>query len=235
MFDGMAARPRRFRARSPVRGTRCLIGLALAGVALACSRSDGAGSSTSTLGNDERGAAGASAALDSSEGDAAAEPAPSPADASAADAACSGAECENSCRCATLEGFIEDVGEYDTERTSLECRCSAEACPASVAEAEQVMCNRQLQLGVQRREGCGKVVIADANGFAGDAWVFERALESSDAAAASERLVGAIEFADIASAPCNTYVWVAGSDFDCEEIVTCQLCGDSPIPAPPCE
>ncbi|HTV17603.1 MAG TPA: hypothetical protein VMG12_03005, partial [Polyangiaceae bacterium] len=96
-------------------------------------------------------------------------------------------ECQISCRCSTLEDFIDDVGEYNTERTSLECRCSAETCPSSIAEAEQTMCNRPLAMyfPVERREGCGKVVIADANGLAGDAWVFERPLESTDAGDAS--------------------------------------------------
>ena len=147
------------------------------------------------------------------------------------------ADCQGSCRCSTLEDFIDDVGEFNTELSSLECRCSAETCPSTVAEAEQIMCNRSPLSPVVRREGCGRVMIVDANGLAGEAWIFERPLASTDAGAASERLIGAGQFGDVAFAPCQTYQWIAGRSFECEDFTTCQLCGDQPAlpPAPACE
>lgn len=147
------------------------------------------------------------------------------------------AECQGSCRCSVLEDFIDDVGEYNTERSSLECRCSAETCPSSIAEAEQVMCSRSSFLPVVRREGCGRVMIVDANGLAGEAWIFERPLESADAGGAGERLIGAGQFGDITFAPCQTYQWIAGRSFECDDFTVCQLCGDEPAypPVLPCE
>lgn len=147
------------------------------------------------------------------------------------------AECQSSCRCSELEDFRAEYASYETERTPLECRCSSETCPSSIAEAELSMCNRDLALPVSRREGCGMVVIADNNGLFGDAWIFEQPQAAPDAGAAGGRLVGALHFGDVPFAPCQAYTWVAGSSFECDDVVTCHLCGDptSGIPAPPCE
>ena len=83
------------------------------------------------------------------------------------------AECEGSCRCSVLESLSEYSGLYETERTSLECRCSAETCPSTVEEAEQLMCSRFGS--VVRSEGCGRVTIAYANGATGESWVLAHA------------------------------------------------------------
>jgi len=147
------------------------------------------------------------------------------------------AQCQSTCRCSVLEGFRAEYDAYNTERSSLECRCSTETCPSSVAEAERIMCSRASFFPVVRREGCGRVMVVDANGLAGDAWIFERPLESTDAGGAGERLIGAGQFGDVPSPACQAYEWVAGASFDCEEATVCQLCGDESAipPAPPCE
>ena len=82
------------------------------------------------------------------------------------------------------------------------------------------------------------VAIADNNGLFGTAWIFEQPPESTDAGAAGDRLVGAVQFGDITFRPCQTYAWVAGRSFDCEDVVTCHLCGDPGAAfgaPPPCE
>ena len=141
--------------------------------------------------------------------------------------------CQSDCRCSILEDFIEDVGLYATARTSLDCRCDAESCPTSLPQAEQLMCGRGYG-GVQRIEGCGRVLVVDRNGYAGDGWVFE-ALLKVPGDLTSLGLVGAIKFGDVHFAPCQTSAWVAGRDFDCDSAVACQLCGESPgDPVPPC-
>jgi hypothetical protein len=141
--------------------------------------------------------------------------------------------CQNDCRCASVDGQIEP-------RTSLECICSVEDCPSSIEEAEQRLCSSASfppEPAVLRRVGCGMVIVIDANGFSGTGWVFEQPLESADAAATAPRLVGSTRFSDASSETCDPHVWFAGPDFyECEEFVTCQLCGDSPGPEyPPCE
>jgi hypothetical protein len=51
----------------------------------------------------------------------------------------------------------------------------------------------------------------------------------------SATLVGAYQYSDVSSPPCDTGGWIAGRDgFNCAEVVTCQLCGSSSTPAPPC-
>lgn len=138
--------------------------------------------------------------------------------------------CRNDCRCASVDGQIDP-------RTSLECICSVEACPSSIEEAEQRLCNASPppEPAVQRLVGCGLVVVIDRNGYSGTGWVFEQPLESTDAAA--PRLVGSTRFSDATSETCEPFVWSAGPDFfECEELVSCQLCGASPGPEyPPCE
>ena len=136
------------------------------------------------------------------------------------------AECEGSCRCSVLEGLNEDFGLYETERTSLECRCSAETCPSTVAEAEQLICSRSSSRSVQRLEGCGRVMIDMANGATGEAWIFERPLASVDAGGASERLIGGHQFSDVPSGPCHTFLWIAGRGFDCDDVTACRPCDD---------
>ena len=143
-------------------------------------------------------------------------------------------ECQSDCRCSVLDDYHAEDGSYTTERTSLDCRCSKETCPATIAEAEQLQC---LRTGiVERRVGCGKVFVVDGGGLYGDGWLFEPPLESTDGGAASPRLIGAYQFTDAATGPCQTGGWVAGIEFDCESAVACQVCGESfPTPVPPCE
>lgn len=127
-------------------------------------------------------------------------------------------------------------------RDSLECRCTLESCPSTLEEAEQSMCavTSAFLPAVQRLVGCGMAVVIDRNGFSGYAWVFEQPNESSDAATAAG-LVGASKFSDVDSFdPCPTSSWIAGRYFfeecDAADVVTCQLCGDSPGPEyPPCQ
>lgn len=138
--------------------------------------------------------------------------------------------CQNDCRCPSVDGEIQF-------RTSLECICSLEGCPASIEEAEQLLCSNTSGppvAAVQRVVGCGMVMVVDRNGFSGSSWVFEQSLESTGA----PRLVGSGRFSDASSEACDPFVWGAGRDFyECEEeVVTCQLCGDSPgLEYPPCE
>jgi len=144
------------------------------------------------------------------------------------------AECQGDCRCSGLDGYDPAFGSFSTERTSLDCRCTKETCPSTIAEAEQLQCLRSGS--VERREGCGKVFVIDGGGFYGDGWLFEQPLGSTEAGAAPARLIGAYQFTDAATGPCQTGEWVAGSEFDCESAVACQLCGESwPAPLPPCE
>lgn len=143
--------------------------------------------------------------------------------------------CQDSCHCSAVEGFSEEYGWYETDRSSLECRCSAETCPTTVAEAEQLMCSRSLP--AVRREGCGMVMIDHSNGATGEAWIFERPLASADAGGAGERLTGATEFSDVPFGPCGAYEWLAGRRFECDAVTECQLCGDEAglSSLPPCE
>jgi hypothetical protein len=146
-----------------------------------------------------------------------------------------GDACQNDCRCAVEDGQVQ-------HRPSIECICSVESCPSSIEEAALRLCDEgrfPLEVAVQRLVGCGMVMVIDRNGFSGDGWVFEQPLESTDAAVAAPRLVGATRFSDATSEICDTSTWLAGRDFlecDLAEVVACQLCGDSPGPdVPPCE
>jgi hypothetical protein len=141
--------------------------------------------------------------------------------------------CQNDCRCASVDGQIDP-------RTSIECICSVEDCPSSIEEAEQRLCSSEsfpFEPAVQRLVGCGMVIVIDRNGYSGTAWVFEQPLESTDAAVAAPRLVGSNRFSDASSETCDPFIWFAGPDYyECEDVVSCQLCGDSPGPEqPPCE
>jgi hypothetical protein len=140
--------------------------------------------------------------------------------------------CRNDCRCASVDGQIEP-------RTSLECICSVEDCPSSIEEAAQRLCSVSSPPvpAVQRVVGCGLVAVLDRNGYSGTAWVFDQPLEPTGAAAIVPRLVGSTRFSDAGSETCDPRVWFAGPDiFECEELVFCQLCGESPGPEyPPCE
>jgi hypothetical protein len=143
-------------------------------------------------------------------------------------------ECRDDCRCA-----IGENGQVQY-RASIECICSVEDCPSSIEVAEQRLCNDSssaLEPAVQRFVGCGMVMVVDRNGYSGVGWVFEQPLESTGAAPGEPRLVGSSKFSDATSEACTPDVWGAGRDFfECEEVVTCQLCGDSPGPDfPPCE
>lgn len=115
-----------------------------------------------------------------------------------------------------------------------------EDCPASIEEAEQRLCGSDpfpLEPAVQRWVGCGMVVVIDRNGYSGSGWVFEQPVESMDAAAAAPRLVGSERFSHTSSETCDPLVWLAGpAYYECEDFVSCQLCGESPGPEyPPCE
>jgi len=138
--------------------------------------------------------------------------------------------CQNDCRCPSVDGEIQF-------RTSLECICSIEDCPSSIEEAEQSLCSNTSGppvAAVQRVVGCGMVMVVDRNGFSGSGWVFEQPLESAGA----PRLVGSSRFSDASTKGCDPNAWGAGRDFsECEEeVVTCQLCGESPgLEFPPCE
>jgi hypothetical protein len=152
------------------------------------------------------------------------------------------AACKSDCLCSELEGFEGDFEDLLPVRDSLECRCSLESCPSSLEEAERSMCAVISPLAaVQRLVGCGMVVVVDRNGYSGYTWVFERPSESGDAAPPASGLVGASKFSDaFSSEPCPTSSWFAGRDFfaECDdaEVVTCQLCGDSPgSDYPPCQ
>jgi hypothetical protein len=152
------------------------------------------------------------------------------------------AACKSECLCSALEGFEGDFEDLLPMPDSLECRCSLESCPTTPEEAEQSMCDLEFLLpAVQRLVGCGMVVVADRNGFAGYTWVFEPPSESGDAALPASRLVGASKFSDADSSdPCPTSSWRAGRDFfaECDdaEVVACQVCGDSPgTDYPPCQ
>lgn len=150
--------------------------------------------------------------------------------------------CKSDCLCSALNGFEGDFAALAPVRDSLECRCSLEDCPATLEEAERSLCAVTVPpAAVQRLEGCGMVVVIDRNGYSGRAWVFEPSIASGDAAPAVSRLVGAAKFSDDQSfEPCPMSNWRAGRDFfaecDDSEVVTCQLCGDSPGPEyPPCQ
>jgi hypothetical protein len=143
------------------------------------------------------------------------------------------AECQSSCRCSALDGFSGMYGWYATERSSLECRCSAETCPSTIAEAEQLSCRAS---SVARSEGCGQVMIWYANGATGESWIFERSLASADAGGAGVRLIGAGQLSDVPLGPCQAYEWIAGRAFECDDVTTCQVCnGGAASSIPPCE
>jgi hypothetical protein len=152
------------------------------------------------------------------------------------------ASCEARCLCSELDGFEGAYDDLPPVRDSLECRCSLETCPSTLEEAEQSMCTVTSAFlpAVQRLVGCGMVVVIDRNGFSGYSWVFEQP-STGDAAAPASGLVGASKFSDADSSdPCPTSSWGAGRSFfaECDEaeVVTCQLCGDSPGPEyPPCQ
>jgi hypothetical protein len=153
------------------------------------------------------------------------------------------AACESRCLCSALEGFEGNFEDLLPVRDSLECRCSLERCPSTVEEAEQSLCTATSPFppAVQRLVGCGMVVVADRNGYSGYSWIFEQPSESSDAAPPASGLVGASKFSDADSSdPCPTSSWGAGRDFfaecDTAEVVTCQVCGNSPgSDYPPCQ
>jgi hypothetical protein len=152
------------------------------------------------------------------------------------------AACQSDCRCSVLDGLVEDVGvngtqySYGTERTSLDCRCSKESCPSTPAQAEQTLC--EAFGAAQRREGCGRVFVVHGDGpysNYSNGWVFEQSLLSTDAGAATPRLVGGYESSD-APGQCGTYGWIAGLEFDCDSAVACQVCGESAEdPLAPCQ
>jgi hypothetical protein len=140
-------------------------------------------------------------------------------------------ECQSSCRCADVEGTVFD-GELIpiTERTSLECRCALGDCPASPDAAADSLC--MAGASVQQMTGCGLIVIARYEDLVGRAWAFEPTASDGGPTAT---LVGAYQYSDARSAPCDTGSWIAGRDgFNCAEAVTCQVCGSSSTPAPPC-
>jgi hypothetical protein len=150
------------------------------------------------------------------------------------------AACNTACLCSALEGFEGDFEDLRPMRDTLECRCSLTTCPSTVEDAEQSMCAViSPPAAVQRLVGCGMVLVRDRNGFSGYEWVFEQPSESGDAAPLASRLVGASEFSDATSSDaCISSSWGAGRDFECDdaEVVTCQLCGESPGPEyPPCQ
>ena len=133
--------------------------------------------------------------------------------------------CENECRCSQLDDFIEDVGLFNTERTSLECRCTSVTCPATFEEASAALCAGGAS--VVRFEGCGMIGVGDSNGYFGQGWVFD---------GAGGALVGAYSFTDVNSDPCQTYEWVAGREFVCETASECHLCGPRLVSTrPDCE
>jgi hypothetical protein len=153
------------------------------------------------------------------------------------------AACKASCLCSALEGFEGDFEDLLPVPDSLECRCSIESCPSTPEEAAQSMCTASeiYMPAVQRLVGCGMVVVIDRNGFAGHKWVFEQPSASGDAARSAPALVGASKFSDAdTSEACPSSSWSVGREFfdecDAAEVVTCQLCGDSPGPEyPPCQ
>jgi hypothetical protein len=133
------------------------------------------------------------------------------------------AECQSQCRCATLEDFDETLGRYDTEKTSLECRCGSGGCPTSVDEAIAALCSPGRY--VRRVEGCGLTFIVANDGFTSQGWLFEPG-QAGDAGSSAASLVGAVEVSDVPFTPCETYVSVAGRDLDCEDTIECPVCGD---------
>lgn len=152
------------------------------------------------------------------------------------------AACKTECLCSELEGFEGDFEDLLPVRDSLECRCSLESCPSTLEEAEQTLCAViSPPAAVQRLVGCGMVMVVDRNGYSGYGWVFEQPSGTGDAAPPAAGLVGGFLFSDaFSSDPCPTSSWLAGRDFieECDdaEVVTCQLCGDSPGPDyPPCQ
>ena len=151
-------------------------------------------------------------------------------------------DCQSRCVCSALEGFEGDYEDLPYMGDTLECRCSVESCPSSIEEAEERLCSTFPPTpAVQRLVGCGMVMLTDRNGFSGYSWVFELPNASGDAATGVPRLVGASQFSDASSSePCDRSSWSSGRDLleECDEaeVVTCQLCGDSPGPEyPPCE
>jgi hypothetical protein len=136
------------------------------------------------------------------------------------------AECESECRCATLEDFDEAFGLYDTERTSLACRCNSGDCPATIEEASAALCATGQR--VRRLEGCGLVRLIMSTGYTSDSWVFEPAAPGGDASSPAAVLVGATSSTDAQSDPCQTFRWVAGREFDCDDAVECMVCDLDP-------
>lgn len=120
--------------------------------------------------------------------------------------------CRTSCRCAMLTGDPTNPVEH----TSLDCACKNGECTESLATVVSNVCARSAGASVFRSKGCGLVQLAFGGGFWASSSVFD---ESSGA------LVGMSTSSDTTSLPCQTFNWVAGRSFECDNVQTCQLCG----------
>jgi hypothetical protein len=132
------------------------------------------------------------------------------------------AECQTDCRCAKLDSFDEAFGLYERETTSLECRCGSGGCPTSVDEAIETSCATGRR--VRRRDGCGLSFIVASDGYTSQGWLFEPG-QGRDAGSGVPSLVGAFASTDAQAAPCQTFVWVAGRNFECDDTIECPVCG----------
>lgn len=127
------------------------------------------------------------------------------------------AECDASCGCRQLE-----------------CICNGIECPSTLEAAAESLCanahpDYAPAYWVIRREGCGRALVVSGNGYASRGWVFAANAASGAGSPASATLVGATSGADVDTEPCASFSWSAGEDFDCDEYVACQVCGE-PFP-----
>ena len=128
-------------------------------------------------------------------------------------------ECETSCRCAMLTGDPANLVEH----TSLDCACHDADCVESLTTAASALCARGGS--VLAKKGCGMVQLPSSGVVTSSS--------SSVYDQSSGALLGLSMFSDTASPPCQTFNWVAGQSFDCDNVQTCQLCGESSEPGIP--
>jgi hypothetical protein len=131
-------------------------------------------------------------------------------------------ECQSDCLCNQIDRTAD--GDHVAHST-VACTCAAFNCPESL-QAAIGLCDTLSAAGLLRRRGCGNIEITTGGGFGSNSWVFD---ESSGA------LVGMTMRGDTTSGPCQTFAYVGGVEFTCENAEYCRLCGPPDSAYPPCE
>jgi hypothetical protein len=135
------------------------------------------------------------------------------------------AACRTDCRCATVDRVVEGGETYFvTERTTLECACESEDCPTDIQEETRRQCDAG-NTYLTRSEGCGMIRLADDTGFTGRHLLFD---------AETGSLLGLSAYSDVPTMRCNTWEFIAGAAFECDDATVCHPCGvpmGSTIPA----